>query len=267
MLTVELESYRKQIGLAGRLASLLGVILMLVLLDAIISGMEQAANIYTGYPGMTQTFSGSTSNPIKAIDRLSYEASEPGIRIRFIDAESSVWHHFWYGTLEIERSVRPGDYRLDVKFQPELADLITTSYTIRVLEDAASFQKQQKSLIRRHLGINPWLLFGGLLPLFVLSFWPIYRLSGKKERVMKALGRAVITKLQKADGRWFIQFSLGSDQGIQKNDSLALYTDDGVKIGNATAETVFPDKTVASADGALEIKATHEIRLLTSSSR
>jgi hypothetical protein len=119
---MKLQRLTLWIKVIGRLGALLGVLALLLVADAFIDGTDRSANIFSGYPGMSQPISGKSSRRIKSIQQLSSMASSKGITVRFAGTESSVWHNAWHGTLEIDPSLVPGNHSLSVSCLAEIPE-------------------------------------------------------------------------------------------------------------------------------------------------
>ncbi len=258
---MKLESVSLWIKWIGRLAALLGVVALLVVADGFMDGADRAAKIFSGYPGMSQPISGKSSKRIKSIQQLSYTTSSKEITLRFAKAESSVWHNAWWGTLEIGRSVEPGDHTLSVRCEAEIPEKRITEYKISVYKDISTYESHLRSYIRRHLGVTPWWIFLGILPLFGLCFLVVYRLSGQKALLMAASGHTEIYRLKRSGEDWLLSFGLGSEHGVKQGDIVPIYAPDGTSVGTAKVQDVFPTHSVAIAHGWQKIKSDYEVRL------
>ena len=217
----------------------MGVVALLVVADGFMDGADRSANIFSGYPGMSQPISGKSSKRIKSIQQLSYATASKGIALRFTNAESSVWYNVWYGVLEIGAAARPGDNTLSVSCQAEIPEKRVTQYKIRVYKDIPTYRSHLRSYIRRHLGISPWWVFLGILPFFGLCFVIVYYLSGREASLMAASGRTEIYRLKRSGDDWLIFFGLGSRHGVKQGDIVPIYTPDGTSVGTAKVQEVF----------------------------
>jgi len=243
------------------LAALVGVLALALVVDGFMDGADRTARIYSGYPGMSQPISGSSSKRIKSINQLSCTTPSEGITLRFTKAESSVWHHAWWGTLEIGPSVEPGNYTLSVSCAAEIPEKRIAKYKIRVHEDIATYKSHFRSYIQRHWGVSPWWVFLGILPVLAFSFGLVYHLSGRKQLLLAASGRTEIYRIKRSGEHWLLSFALGSDHGVKQGDIVPIYAPDGASVGTARVQDVFPDHSVAIAKGWLKVKPDYEIRL------
>lgn len=258
---MKLQRLTLWIKVIGRLGALLGVLALLLVADAFIDGTDRSANIFSGYPGMSQPISGKSSRRIKSIQQLSSMASSKGIILRFAGTENSVWHNAWHGTLEIGPSLVPGSHSLSVSCLAEIPEKRITQYTIRVYEDTSAYRRHLRSYVRRHWGVSPWWICLSILPFFALCFVLSYYLSSGKASLMAALGRTEIFKLKQSGEHSLISFGLGSKHGIQQADLLSVYSPDGAKVGTAKVRDVFPQHSVAIAPTWQQVKPGYEIRL------
>jgi len=245
----------------GRLAALLGLLAVAVAVDGFMDGADRTANIYSGYPGMSQLISGSSSKRIKSIQQLSYTCSSKEITLHFAKAESSVWHNAWGGTLKINPLVKPGNHTLSVRCEAEIPEKRITEYKICVYKDISTYKSHLRSYIRRHWGIAPWWVFIGMLPVLVSLFVLVYHLSGRKASLMTASGRTQIYRLKASGENWLIFFALGSDHDVKQDDIVSVYSPDGTKIGTVKVKEVFSDFSIATAPRWQKIKPDYEIRL------
>ena len=245
----------------GRLAALLGLLAVTVAVDGFMDGADRTANIYSGYPGMSQPISGSSSKQIKSIQQLSYTCSSKEITLHFAKAESSVWHNAWGGTLKISPSVKPGNHTLSVRCEAEIPEKRITEYKIRVYKDISAYKTHLRSYIRRRCGVSPWWVFIGMLPVLISLFVLVYYLSGRKASLMAASGRTEIYRLKASGENWLIFFALGSEHDVKQDDIVSVYSPDGTKIGTVKVKEVFHDFSIATAPRWQKIKPDYEIRL------
>lgn len=245
----------------GRLAALLGVVALLIVVDGFMDGADRTAKIYSGYPGMSQRISGSSSKRIESIEQLSYICSSSEITLHFTGTESSVWHNAWWGTLEMSPSVKPGNHTFSVSCEAEIPEKRITEYKIRVYKDISTYKSHLRSYIRRHWGIAPWWVFIGMLPVLVSLFVLVYYLSGRKGSLMAVSGRTEIYRLKASGENWLIFFAFGSEHGVKQDDIVSVYSPDGTKIGTVKVKEVFPDFSIAVAPRWQKIKPDCEIRL------
>jgi hypothetical protein len=258
---MELQKLSLWIKVIGRLGALLGVLALLLVVDAFMDGIDRSANIFSGYPGMSQPISGKSSKRIKSIQQLSYTTSSKGIALRFAGAESSVWHNAWHGTLEIGTSVEPDNHTLSVSCLAEIPEKRITQYKIHVYKDVSIYKSHHRSYIRRYWGVPAWWICLSILPFFGLCFVLAYYLSSRKAFLMAALGRTEIFKLKQSDEDSLISFGLGRKHGVQQGDLLSIYSPDGAKAGTAKVRDVFPKYSVAISPGWQKVKPGYEIRL------
>ena len=258
---MELQRLSLLIKVIGRLAALLGILALLVVVDAFMDGAEQSGRVFSGYPGMSQPISGQSSKRIKSVQQLFYATSSKGIELRFTGAESSVWQNVWYGTLEIFPSVEQGDHTLSVTCLAEIPEKRITEYKIRIYKDISIYESHIKSYIRRYWGVSPWIIFLGILPFFGLCFVLVYYLSGRKALLMAASGRTEIFKLKQSGEDWLISFGLGSKHGVKQGDKLSIYSPDGTMTGTGKVKDIFLTRSVAVAPRWQKIKPGYEIRL------
>ena len=239
----------------------MGVVALVVTIDAFIEEAERSANIYSGYPGMNQPISGKSSKRITSIQELSYTASSKDILLHFTGAESSVWHNAWHGVLEIGSSVEAGNHTLSVSCQAEIPEKRITQYKIQVYKDISTYKSHIKSYIRRYWGIYPWWVFLSILPLFGLCFILVYWLSSRKASLMADLGRSEIQRLKRSGDDWLIFFGLGSKHDVKQGDMLNVYSPDGAKVGTVKVKEVFEKQSIAITPRWQKIKPNYEIRL------
>jgi hypothetical protein len=249
------------IKVVGRLAALVGVLGLALAVDGFMDGADRTARIYSGYPGMSQPISGSSSKKMKSIQQLSYTGPPKGVTLRFTKAESSVWHHAWWGMLEIGPSVEPGNYTLSVKCEAEIPEKRVTQYRIRVYKDISAYKTHLRSYIRRHWGVSPWWVFLGILPVLVFCFALVYHLSGRKQLLMAVSGRTEIYRIKRSGEDWLISFALGSEHGVKQGDIVPIYAPDGGSVGTAKVRDVFPEHSVAVAPRWQKVKPDYEVRL------
>lgn len=182
-------------------------------------------------------------------DYLRYIASSPEIQIEFLELQGSLWR----GVVRAPRFTPGGEITFQAYAKGQPPGEKTPHSILRVFDSEERLRADQPSLVLRYLGVEPWWVLAGSLPLAVLFGFLVFRAQGDEEDELIARGVAPIYKLAKRKEGWEILFGLGARQGVRVGDELCVLAPDGRAVGALKATKVGPNSSHATLDLAMEI--------------
>jgi len=160
----------------------------------------------------------------------------------------------WRGRLLVGPGIAPGEYSLAVLPKRTISPRKAPAFRILVFADALSLQKSSASVIRRFFGISAFKVAAGCLPGILLAFGAVFLLSGKREALLAATGRAEVYQVTRGDGGYEIRFGLGTAHGMSPGAGVAICNQEGQQVGTGTVEVSSQTASVALVTADQEIK-------------
>jgi hypothetical protein len=155
----------------------------------------------------------------------------------------------WRGKVLVDASCAPGEYNIDV----HAGDPATKPLAVviaRVFESEAELLKNSGSMISLWFGVSPWQVAGCFAVVLLLCFGAVYRISGKRDAALAALGRAEVFRVVQGEDGFEVYFGLGTEHGVQPGMRLTLYDERGVPLGQVTVLQSVPKDSVAHVEQA-----------------
>jgi hypothetical protein len=258
---------------ARRKLNLLAVPLMLLLaaavLDATISRLLTSSTEFSALPGDVvhatgkledpvlggQTASGPTDAVYDPNTLMEVSGDTQGLTFRFQEVVGTIWR----AEIDVEPDCLPGQriFWVHERLVPPGQDAEALSLT--VFADAASYRASFHSLFLRLLGIKAWWVAATLLPVSVALLVLSFVISGRDEARLRSRGIGPIYKLARRGPEWEVVFGLGTVQGIQKGDKLALLDENLDHIAFVQALEVRAEYSATLVEGSLPIR--HDFRV------
>lgn len=167
-------------------------------------------------------------------------AYSPVISVRFLERNGRIWR----AVLRAHPDAQPGDYPLDV-LQPNEQPGSQGPYTVHIFPDIAAKDRAAPSYSMRFLGIPPWWIGLGLVPVVAAMLAASWRASRSEERRLRNLGIGVIYKLARKKDHWELIAGLGTVDGIRLGDRVLLTGRDMRPITDVRIDSVHPDHLTA----------------------
>jgi hypothetical protein len=249
----EINKRRTQVGWAAALVCLL---LTLGILDGLIARFRQPLNVFHLLPGQSDDIDGPVPEHAGGLQDLGVISGSPEITLVFQSQEKGFWlgTPLWRGQIRVSDRIQPGDYQVRVIARARGQQPSSPVFLIRIHADAPSLQKSAASLIRRTFGISPWRMVLFWLPLAVGAFGLIFYLSGKREALLRAEGKAEVYRTRRTETGQEVSFGLGEAQGVHQGEILELFDDRGRLLGEVKVLTVDQKDAVAEAGPALFVR-------------
>lgn len=239
----------------NRLGSLLGVVFLLSVADAAVSGYLEPKGTVRIVTGAERIASGNLPAKIPSMESLRFEADAPGIRMDFLEAEGTLWR----GLISVDHSVAGSDTGAQHRFKVFM-DLEVPhqrkppEFSLLVFSSEAAYRASLSSVFEKHLGIVPWWITLGSLPLLLLCFGLSYRSSLAREQRLNQEGMASVFKVTRRKETFEVSFGLGRDNGIGEGDSVRIFDDDLNVIGMGKVNKISGDHATAVVDSNLRVK-------------
>lgn len=245
------SSQRARPSVSHRLGMIVGLVLALSVLDGMADIVRTPKREIRLYPGMEKPVAGKTEAAIPDMRWLTYETTAPGVSLRFLEATGRLWR----ARIAVEPTTPEGSYTLRVFLHGEKPEEAAENplYTLHVLADAQAYHASHRSIVQRHLGVNPWVLAACTFPILVFFLWLSYKASHRSDQELRQHGMAPIYRaLENKDGSVTVFFGMGSADGLVPGDTVRIVANDGRVLGVAHVESV----TLNDAQARLE-KAEH----------
>ncbi len=248
---MNLEETSRWRSITGRVGALFCILCVISGLDGLVAQFRSPPNEFLAVPGEAIHVNGPCSPDIQDVSQLAYESTSDGIRLKFEAMQSGFWlgGAMWRGLLELGSDLEPGDYGVVVRPKDVPGEKPFAVFAIKAFPNAEALRRASRSLIRRHFGLSPWLVFAVCIGLTGLAFALVYGISQKREHLMAGLGRAEIYRVARAEGCYEVSFGLGSAHGVQSGDSLPILNHRGERVGHVTVTQSFEQ----DASGTVEL--------------
>lgn len=242
--------------LASKIGAAFCIIALLALVDGLLVHFREPANLVKVLPGAVTEINGELTDEAHRIEELSFTSSSDQLQVAFESIHKGYFlgGDMWRGRLIIGPGIFPGEYHLSVMPKRSSSPRPAPSFRILVFPDALSLQKSSTSIIRRWFGISGFVAAAGCLPGILLAFGVVYLLSGKREALIAATGRAEVYRVTRMDGGCEIRFTLGTAHGMGPGAKISIYNEAGQQLGTGTVEVSNQTASVAQVTTDQEIK-------------
>jgi hypothetical protein len=251
--------------LASKIAAAFCVIALLGLVDGLLVHFREPANLVKVLPGASVEINGELTDEAHQVEDLTFNSDSNQLQVTFeaIHKGYFLGGDMWRGRLNVGPGIAPGEYSLSVIPRRTISARKAPAFRILVLPSALSLQKSSTSLIRRWFGFSAFNVSAGCLPGILLAFGAVYWLSGKREALLAASGRAEIYRVTRGEDGCEIRFALGTAHGISPGAPVAIYNEAGQQVGTGTVEASNRQVSVALATSDQEIKAGYLVSRVT----
>jgi hypothetical protein len=253
---MDLEQVNKWRDLASKIGAAFCVIALLALVDGLLVHFREPANLVKVLPGTNVEVNGELTDEAHGVEDLSFTTNSDQLRVTFeaIHKGYFLGGDMWRGRLNVAPHISPGEYSLAVIPKRTVSPRKAPAFRIIVFPDALSLQKSSTSLIRRWFGISAFMIAAGCLPGILLVFGAVFLLSGKKDAVLAAAGKAEIYRVTRTEDGYEIRFALGASHGIGPGAKILIHDDTGQQVGSGAVEASNQNSSVAQAACDQEIK-------------
>ncbi|MCK9376249.1 MAG: hypothetical protein M0P73_08870 [Syntrophobacterales bacterium] len=253
---MNLEQVTRWRDLGSKIGAAFCVIALLALVDGLQVHFREPANVVKVLAGELIDLNGELTDEADSIKELTFVSNSDQLKVVFeaIHKGYFLGGDMWRGRLLVGSGIAPGEYSLTVLPKRTVSPRKAPAFRIIVFPDALSLQKSSSSQIRRLFGMSAFKAAAGCLPGILLAFGAVFLLSGKRERLMAASGKAEIYRVTRAEGGAEIRFALGTAQGISPGIRVFIYNAGGQQVGIATVEESSPAASVAQVTTDQEIK-------------
>jgi hypothetical protein len=234
----------------GRIGAVLCLLIAIGILDALIAQVRSSPYDLNALPGQLLKINGPMPERITSKEELTYQSSSDDLIVEIERIHTGYWlgGNIWAGVVRLGQDITPQTHQFMVRPQ-ELAPQETFPvFELTVHEDQAGLQASAKSLIRRYTGLQPWLVSVISLPLALLTFVLVYRLSIKREALLLEQGKGEVVRVKRVDGQVEIALSLGTAHGVGKGTRILLNSAEGNPIASIEVVKAWATASIALAD-------------------
>ncbi len=242
--------------LASKIGAALCVIALLALVDGLVVHFREPANVVKVLPGASVDLNGELTDEANSIEELTYVSGSDQLQVTFeaIHKGYFLGGDMWRGRLEVGPHISPGEYSLTVLPKKAISPRKAPAFRILVFPDVLSLQKSSPSLLRRWFGLSAFVAAAGCLPGIVLAFGVVFLLSGKRDELLAATGRAEVYRVLRREGGIEIRFGLGTAQGLGPGSPVSISDEAGRMVGTAEVEASTLTDSLAVVSGDQEVK-------------
>lgn len=232
MSIADTQAVRRYLGYA---AMGLFAICLVTLADGLIGQFKRDYNALEALPGSSQPLTGPMPPKAQALKEVAIEGNQGPVRLVFTERLTGYWlgTDMWRGTIKIDPSAPPGEYVLKVRDQGLEPQSPLLVFKVRVRRDEQDMQLSSPSLIKKHLGIQPFVLAAGMFALGAVISGAAFLMARTLERQMKLEGQAEIYMVKKGPEGLAVTFSLGSEDGVTPGLDLLIRNEAGMTVGTA----------------------------------
>ena len=228
------------------------VLILLVAVDAMRSGFEPDT-LFRAAAGESVPVGGKLSvspedlaeirdfDSAKAAEYLEAKLDTPDAQVQLLELQGRIWR----GEVTVADEVRSGEYSLQVLPRGANPQEDATLYRLRLFPDGRALRRDLPSFCERDLGVRPFWLFVGLLPLGLGCLGLSFLFSSREDARRQALGLGSIYKLARRKHAWEVLFGLGSRHGVRPGERLLLLDSRRRVVGDLVAAKVGPEASHA----------------------
>lgn len=235
--------------LFGRVAMIVSLAIVFALGDLLVAQIRKQPFIFDLLPGETVKVNGPMPERIKAVEELGFQSSSPGLRVEIQRVHAGYWlgGNLWNGEVMLGPDIAPGEYRFMVKpLEVEPGENFPL-FIIRVHSAKSEVMRQSLSLITRFVGIPPWWVIAGCLPVAALLFAVVFHYARQREQLLLRQGKAEIIRVKKVDDRLEIVFGLGREEGVEAGAKVMLLNEQDQPLGMIRVAKVHAHSAMAAA--------------------
>jgi hypothetical protein len=253
---MDLDQVTRRRDLASKIGAAFCVIALLALVDGLLVHFREPANLIKVLPGASIQINGELTDEAHRVQDLTFVTNSDQLTVNFeaIHKGYFLGGDMWRGRLIVGPGIAPGEYSLSVLPMRTLSPRKAPSFRILVFPEALSLQKSSTSLIRQWFGISAFVVAAGCLPGIVMAFGVVFLLSGKRDALLAATGRAEVYRVLRREGGFEIRFGLGTTHGLGPGSSVSIINDLGRTVGTAQVEEANLTDSVAVITGDQEVK-------------
>lgn len=250
------EQVNRWRDLASKIGAAFCVIALLALGDGLLVHFREPSNVVKVLPGTSVEINGELTDEAHRTDDLTFTSNSDQFKVTFeaIHKGYFLGGDMWRGRLSVGPHLSPGEYSLSVLPKRAVSPRKAPAFRIIVFPDALSLQKNSASLIRRWFGISAFMVAAGCLPGILLAFGAVYLLSGKREALLTAGGKAEVYRVTRTEEGYELRFALGTTHGMSPGTRIAIFNDAGRQVGTGTVELSNQMHSVAQVTCDQEIK-------------
>jgi hypothetical protein len=253
---MDLNRVNRWRDLASKIAALFCVVALLTLVDGLLVHFREPENVVKVLPGMSLEINGELTHEAHRVEDLTFTSDSDQLKVTFAEIHRGYFlgGDMWRGRLMVGPGISPGKYSLAVIPKRTVSPRQAPAFRIIVFPDALSLQKSSASLIRRWFGLSAFQVAAGCLPGILLAFGAVYVLSGKREKMLAAGGKAEVYRVTRTETGCEIRFGLGEAQGMVPGTQVIIHNDIGGQVATGIVEVSNQTDAAAQVTTSQEIK-------------
>ncbi len=232
-----------------RFGVIAGVLFLFSVADTFVSGHLDDPRIIRALPGSRHAVNGTLTASVSSKEELRYRAGSKGLHLAFVDLRGRIWR----GELQADDTIDPGDYDLQVLDVRQQAVEKPGAHRVLVFDSKAALNASYPSICRKTIGIPPWWLVIGTLPLLAGALLLSYLHSVNNEALLERQGIFPIMKLSRLKDRWEVGIGVHGEQKIFAGDLLRLLNRSLEPVGELRIHSVRDEMALAVLDLSAEI--------------
>ena len=235
---------------AGRAGAVLCLLIAVGILDALIAQVRSSPYVLNALPGQTVSINGPMPERIKDKSELTYQSSTEDLDVEIRRIQTGYWlgGNIWTGVVRLSEDIAPSRHQFIIRPHDVESGETFPIFDLTVHGDQESLQASAHSLIKRYLGVPPWLVSLISLPLAVGAFVMVFRFSRQREALLLKEGKGEVVRVKKVEGQVEIAFSLGTDQGFEKGTRVLLHDAEGSPMASVEVVKAWSTASIALAD-------------------
>lgn len=204
-MTIRLWPLRRLISRCG---AIIGVIFLISAMDTFVSGHLGPRNTIRVLAGTRQPVSGDLNQPVRRIFDMQYQLDMPGSELIVEEVKG----RFWRGTLTVPPTLPEGVYTFKAHGGKISDPAEEAVFRIAVFASISAMNASSPSLFRRTLGIAPWWISVGALPLLMVSLALSFHLTTHRESLLTEQGLVPIIKMARCKDHWEVTAALAQNR-------------------------------------------------------
>lgn len=261
-LPLEIGAILRQKRILERAVILFLILLIVSFFDGCINKLLHPPNLLLLLPGQSVRVNAPLEKKVTSVNELSYVSNSSDITLEFKEIYSGFWlgGTEWRGVLNVSPEAKPGQYLVTIKIK-DFESKRPFIFVVRVYENLESLRRSSMSLIKKTVGVSPWLVFTGSIVLIVLSVIGILKCSNKIEKIMSARGQAEIFLVRRGLYVSMVWFPLGRRHNLKPGDVLDLYTNERQPLGVVIVHQVGEENSVGITKNEYQVKPGYLVSL------
>lgn len=240
----------------GGLGAIFCVLVFLSIVDSLMIQLLKEHFTIHMLPGEKTKVNGPMPERIKEISELTSVSESESLVVDIERVHTGYWlgGNLWNGQVHAQEEITPGSYKFMVKPHEFEEDEAFPIFTAHIHAGIAQFREQSPSLAYKYLGIKPWWIGFVSLPLAILCFFKVLKLSRIREELLLKQGKAEIVRVKKSGDKREIAFGVGQSNGVDAGSTLTLLNEEGQPMGTFKVAKAWENSGIAIVTESCPVK-------------